>query len=356
MNQRTRYFLVGSALIVVVGLCTGVVAYYSGALPARRGGGVAEFAYLPADASTIAYADVQDIMNSGFRQKLHELFPAGQEKERMAAETGIDIERDIDTVVASMSGAGRERTLVLLRGRFDAARIEGLVTQHGGTAADYQGTRVLTLSPSVAPAEPSAGPLTNLSTQTSGLAFLEPTLLALGPVELLQRAVDNARVHQDVTGNTELMKFLASVPHTGNAWLVSRLDAATSAANVPDVVRAQLPHVQWFAVSADVGAGVSGVIRAQAIDAAAGDQLRTVVNGALAAARMFGGADPNLQMTLSSLQASGSGPTVEVSFNLTPEMFEQMQRMHSPAAAQGFGPLPVDPPHANQPAPAPTIH
>jgi len=43
-------------------------------------------------------------MDSQFRQKLHEVMPTGAEKDRLFAETGIDIERDIDTVVAGLTG------------------------------------------------------------------------------------------------------------------------------------------------------------------------------------------------------------------------------------------------------------
>ena len=33
MNQRTRSFLIGSAAVVLLGLGTGLVAYYNGGLP-----------------------------------------------------------------------------------------------------------------------------------------------------------------------------------------------------------------------------------------------------------------------------------------------------------------------------------
>ena len=33
MNQSTRYFLIGSAAVVLLGLGTGLVAYYNGGLP-----------------------------------------------------------------------------------------------------------------------------------------------------------------------------------------------------------------------------------------------------------------------------------------------------------------------------------
>src|SRR3970040_1914348 len=102
MNQKTRYFLIGSGLVVVVGLCTGLVASYSGQLPGLANAGPAELTYLPSDSSAIAFADVSGIMNSEFREKLRQFIPTGAEKDRLLAETGIDIERDIDTVVAGL--------------------------------------------------------------------------------------------------------------------------------------------------------------------------------------------------------------------------------------------------------------
>src|SRR6187402_3262535 len=120
MNQRTRYFLIGSAFVVLVGLCTGIVAYYGGDLVAGRAA-TPEFSYLPPDATGVAFVDVQEIMKSGFAQKLRQFLPTGEDKDRLAAQLGVDLERDIDSVVASMSGGGPESGVVVLRGRFDAA-------------------------------------------------------------------------------------------------------------------------------------------------------------------------------------------------------------------------------------------
>ena len=90
--------LVSGALVVVVGLCTGLVAYYSGALSKRSAGALPDFAYVPADASTVAYVDCHRIMSSEFRQRLRQVLPTGEEKNRRAQQTGIDLERDIDGV------------------------------------------------------------------------------------------------------------------------------------------------------------------------------------------------------------------------------------------------------------------
>src|SRR5712692_8870841 len=106
MTKRTRYFMLGSALIVGLGLCTGLVAYYNGELPLFRSRvGPEELAYVPADATGLAYANVREIMNSDFRQKLQASLPTGQGKEEFFNETGIDLEHDIDSVVAASNGA-----------------------------------------------------------------------------------------------------------------------------------------------------------------------------------------------------------------------------------------------------------
>jgi hypothetical protein len=89
---------------------------------------------------------------------------------------------------------------------------------------------------------------------------------------------------------------------------------------VPDQVARALPNVQWVTASFDVGEAVNGRLRATAADAAAGEQLRAVVNGAVAAGRIVSASDPRLAAVLNSVRTGGSGETVEVSFTVPPEM------------------------------------
>src|SRR5215471_12023447 len=136
MSQRNRYFLVGSVIVSSALLCTGLVAYYNGNLPLRASSvGPAELMYLPADTKAVAFANVSEIMNSDFRQKLRQVLPAGQEKDRLQSELGLDIEHDILRVVAgATSGEPRmSGAIVLIRGRFDESRMEALAVQHGAT-------------------------------------------------------------------------------------------------------------------------------------------------------------------------------------------------------------------------------
>src|SRR5258708_30707436 len=106
MTTKTRYFVIVSLLTLGVGLGTGVVAYYvgfpAGAFASR--GGPVELGFIPRDASVIAFANVNEIMNSELRQKLHRAMPMQENgQQELQNQTGINLETDVDTVVAAMS-------------------------------------------------------------------------------------------------------------------------------------------------------------------------------------------------------------------------------------------------------------
>src|ERR1700730_19221374 len=139
MTTKTRYFVIASLLVLGVGLGTGLVAYYVGfpAGAATRAGGPEELQYIPRNATVIAYANVQEVMASQLRQKLLSVLPLQESGRReFENQTGINIETDIDRIVAcliadpsttSLPGQG----MVLARGRFDETKIEALMREHG---------------------------------------------------------------------------------------------------------------------------------------------------------------------------------------------------------------------------------
>src|SRR5262245_56035392 len=316
MTRRTRYFMTGSAVIVGLGLCTGLVAYYNGELPLFRSRvGPEELTYVPSDATGVAYANVREIMNSDFHQKLQQsAMPMGQGKEELFNETGIDIEHDIDSVVAASnanSGShGKVPGLVLIRGRFDEGRIETLIRQHNGTVEEYQGKRLILMP-------------TNGSGVHDGLCLTFPeTRLALrGDTMTVKRAIDTRAAHDNVTGNAELMKFVTRMDGTGNtAWAVGGLEAVASNTNLPPQIKDNIPNIQWIAVSAHINGGVNGVVHAEARDDKAAEDLRAVVNGAIAAARLMGGKDQRLDSLVNSLQLSGTGKEIQLAFVVPPEV------------------------------------
>ena len=144
MTKRTRYFFAGSAAILVAGLCTGLVAYYAGGFPSLSASrtGPAELSYVPADATVVGYANVGEVMASQLRQRLKERMPQERGQEEFQQATGIDIERDIEYVVAAVT-PGTHSALLVARGNFNPSLLESLALQHGGVVETYREKRLV---------------------------------------------------------------------------------------------------------------------------------------------------------------------------------------------------------------------
>src|SRR5215218_2435852 len=138
MTSKTRYFMGGSAAILVAGLGTGLVAYYGGGFPSLSASrsGPSELSYVPADSAVVAFANVREVMDSQLRQRLKVVMPQEQGQKEFQAQTGIDIERDIDYVVAAAQTLGAAGVhadpsgLVVARGRFNITQLEALARAH----------------------------------------------------------------------------------------------------------------------------------------------------------------------------------------------------------------------------------
>ena len=340
MTTRTRYFVIASLLVLGVGMGSGLVAYYSSypmSAFARRGG-PEELKYVPHDVSVLAYADVQDVMHSQLRQKLHDAMPMSENGQReFQDETGINIETDIEHVVAfaqpgHTAGPGG---MVLARGTFDVPRIETLMTQHGAIAEVYKGVRLIQINHTMAdlhrgmmgsdtrPDRPAAGD------DTFAVSFIEPRLVAVGSAHLVRAAIDQKN-GPNITSNDEMMKLVRGLD-SGNAWAVGRFDEIQKQAHLPAGVASQIPPITWFSISSHVNGGIRGTVRAETRDAEAANNLRDVVGGFLALAKMQAGSNPDLQTLTRALEVNVAGNTVELSFAIPAEAFNALGAMKKPA-------------------------
>ena len=322
MTRSTRYFFAGSAAVLVAGLCTGLVAYYGGGFQALSAStGPIELRYVPPDAAVIAYADVGAIMNSELRQRIKEALPMQQQgQEEFYKETGIDIERDIQYVVAAVT-PGTHSALLVARGSFNPTVLENLAVEHGGVVETYREKRL------VSKANDSAdGP------RGGTLAFLEPGLVAIGDTDTIKRAIDAQLTATSIIGNDEMMTFVRDIEAGNNAWAVGRVDVLTAHAKLPEQIAKQIPPVKWFAAAGHINGGVSGMVRVEANDDEAAELFRRQVNGALAFGEMVGRSDPRASAVLKTVQMSGSGKTVQLSFTVPGELL-QMVLPKSPAVA-----------------------
>jgi hypothetical protein len=330
-----------SAGIVVVGLGSGLVAFYGGGFPSLSASrtGPAELSYVPADAAVVAFANVREVMDSELRQKMKAALPNERGQQEFQAETGIDIERDIDYVVAAMTSipnaanapAGGAGGLVVARGRFNTTQLETLVREHGGVVEEYKGKRLVKGSDNNAINRTTAdGTVITKPAHTFALAFLEPGLVAIGSEEAIKSSIDAQLSAHSITANNDMMELVADIDAGNNAWAVGRFDAIASQAHLSPEIASKIPAVKTFAVMTHVDGGLTGTLRAETRDDESAQNLRQVVQGLLALGRMQN--DPKFAGIVNSLQLSGSGKTVALSFAVPSEVFDLLSNMKKDGA------------------------
>ncbi len=320
MTTRTRYFVITSLLVMFVGVGTGLVAYYVG-IPGgvlSQQAGIEDLKILPSDAQLVAYANVRDVMDSELRRKVRNALPiAGQGQQEIEDRTGINIENDIDEVLACLApsrGAQMPASvLVVAQGRFDTSRIEGLMRQAGAHVEEYNGARLIVASDTSRPSTDQSPALS--SADTFSVAFVAPGKVALGSRSLIRAAIDQKTSGPGVTGNVELMRLVRSFDG-GDAWAVGRFDALASQARLPAGLSSRLPAITWFAANAEVDTGVRGMLRADARDQQSADDLREVVRGFIALARLQIASQPELKVLVESLSLGGTGTTVSLAYDV----------------------------------------
>jgi hypothetical protein len=352
MTTKTRYFMGGSAAILVAGLGTGLVAYYGGGFPSLSASrsGPSELSYVPADAAVVAFANVREVMDSQLRLRLKQVLPQEQGQKEFQQQTGIDIEHDIDYVVAAMTAPGADTVnnpngLVVARGRFNTTQLESLAREHGGVVEEYKGKRLIKASDA------------NHGSHSVMLAFLEPGLVGIGSETAMKSAIDAQLSAHSISSNNEMMELIADIDQGNNAWAVGRFDAIANQTRIPAEIASKLPAVKTFAVMTHIDGGVSGSLRAETRDEASGDNLRQVVQGLLALGKMSN--DPKAMALLNSLQLSGTGKTVKLAFSVPSEVLDMIP-MHKTIQDGGDHPQVLEKelhslvPHAPKPPTPPT--
>lgn len=338
MTKQTRLFVAVASGILVLGLGTGLVAAYVGGfqnLTIIGGDGPDELAYVPADSRFVAYANVRDIMNSEVRHKLTALQPGTTNPpEQFKEQTGIDIETDIDYVVASAPGMPEETEgqppLVLARGRFDQVRIEGLVIEQGATVEDYKGSRLVVQNE-----------------KKFAAVFLEPGLVAVGGPAAVRAAIDAKASASSVRNNSEVMRLVRDIDD-GDAWIVARFDALTGG-KLPAEVASQLPPINWFSARGFVDTGLQGLLRVEARDEASAQNLQEVIRGFMALGRLQSGQHAEIAELLNSVQLSGEGKTVSLSFSLPSEIIDALGALRAQRARPQPAPAPAPAPRPDAP-------
>jgi hypothetical protein len=336
MTKKTRYFLIGSVGVLVIGLGGGLIAY----LAYTRGAGVPagvppEVRFVPANAEVVAFANVQQVMNSELRRELVPGVDSDASKGgRMLNEFGIDLEKQVNRVVAYVEPSAAPNpqeqrpphipnALVLVQGTFDQAQVEKVISNHAGAMEDYNGRKLF---------------VHREDGHEFAVGLAGADLIAIGQADLVRRAMDRARDGssggQNITSNAEMMNLIRDTAGS-TAWVVGQFDAVRRRMRLPNEISGQVPPLRMLSVKANVNGGVKATIRAEAGDAAAADQLRDVVRGFISLARIQASGKPDFENTLKTVELSGTDKTVQMSFAVAPDTIRLMApRRRQPEAGK----------------------
>jgi hypothetical protein len=318
-NRKTRYFVAISSAILAVGLGTGLVASYMG-LPVSvfsSAAGPNELQYVPADAAVVAYANVRDVMNSQFRQRFKSLEPDQNQKNEFEEKTGVNLETDVDSITAAvmpkdgMANNPAGAFLILAKGRYQPARLEALAVEHGAQVTDYQGKRLITHTD-------------DGGKETMAFGFVDADLVAFGTLASVQASIDAAASNRNVVSNNEMMKLVNEIENA-NAWAVGRFDAIASKAGLPSEVTEQMPAITWFSAAGHINGGLSGQLKAETKDEATAKNLRDILAGFVAMAKMQAANKPGMQQLADSLVISGDANNVAIAFSIPSEVLDLLE-------------------------------
>jgi len=280
-------------------------------------------------------------MTSELRQRFRESILQGAQENgqrEFQEQTGINIETDIDRVVAGLdvtsggtanfNGSG----VVLARGRFDEVRIEALMREHGAHVDAYKGKRLITTEAKipVPPSPDSAFPVPAVppvpsSPQSFSLSFVEPGLVAVGTTTLVQHVVDlHSGGGESALTNEGLMEHIRAFGN-GNVWAVGRFDVLRARSKIPDAVADRIPPITWFSVNGRIDSGLQAALSAETRDDESAKNLRDVVRGFLALAKLQTSTKPEYQRFVDSLQLTGTGNTVALSVEIPAQVFEALR-------------------------------
>jgi len=155
------------------------------------------------------------------------------------------------------------------------------------------------------------------------VGFIEADLVAMGSDAAVRRAID-AGAGNNVMSNIEMMRLVGELD-SSNAWAVGRFDALANEARLPDELQSRMPAITWFSAAGHINGGLSGVFKAEAKDEESAKNLRDVLQGFLALAKLQAGDKPGMQAMVDSLQLSGDGKTVALAFAVPTEVLDLLE-------------------------------
>lgn len=321
---RSRLVVLGSSVVVTVGVLLAMGAIYLSPARAAVGPMPAEGLILPADTRFVVGVDVRRLVQS-------ELYTTSEGRRAMRPEafadleerTGLNPERDLDQVVIAggpSAGSGRRQPgIVLVSGRFDRYKLSRAIETSGKgvTWKDHEGTTVY---------------MFREGKGADAAAFLDDNTLVFGNQPAVEAAIaSRAGGKAPLRTNTSLMALLERVKPGSTFWMVgdqsllSNLPQSIPAPGGSGGASLQLPAVRNLIVTGDLDPQIAVEATADTADEAAAKNLADVVRGLLALLALQGNQKPELKELASAVSVSTEVNQVHLNARIPHALFQSLQ-------------------------------
>jgi len=306
---RSRLIVVVAGAVVTLGILGAVGAFLLDPTRSAIGPLPGQGVWLASETRYVMGLDVQRLVHSAFFARYVRSGARPRSFLELQAKTGLDPERDVQSII--VAGQGKDDSVALVLGSFDRetlARVMG--SPEVGTVASHSGATLYLLAGN----DQDQGPGVKLHAAT----FLDDTTLALGSRPAIEALLGRRAGREPGLGQgSSLAKLLGRVKPGSTFWMVGD---PSLLANLPQVLpvpgggqdRLTIPGLLGLVVAGDVEPQVSLDLVADTKDEAAARNLADMARGLLALATMQASQRPELKALTSAISVTSEQSSVRV--------------------------------------------
>ena len=324
--NRSRRLIAVAAAVSVLGVGLAFSTRLTGTARAAVGPVPPEALALPADSSLVMGFDVRALTSSQFYAKFGGEGQPGRVDALAEIErkTGLNPERDIDTVVVAIRANATEpkadgvrkhrpeNALVFATGRFDAARLESSLPEAGkATKERRDGVTIYREA---------------TGKSNGAIALLDAGILVAGDSASVETFLANRSTGHGIRDSAQLVTQLESIEPGSTFWAVggpSVLSRVTSEVGGP---AANLPAVKQVVAYGHLDPEVGMTATAEAADAKSATKIADVLRGFSAMLSLQSGQRAELAQIADSISVATEDDKVHVKATITHELIESLKK------------------------------
>lgn len=330
--NRSRRLIVTAAAVSVLGIGFAFSTRLTGTARAAVGPVPPEALALPADSSMVMGFDVRALTNSQFYARFGQEGQPGRVEalEEIERKTGLNPERDIDSVVVAIRARatepraegdrkhGSDNALVFVTGRFDAARLEASIPASGkATQERRDGVTIYR----------------EATGKSNGVvALLDAGILVAGDAASVESFLTNRQTGHGIRDSKELVALLERVEPGSTFWAVGGPSVLSRMTSEVGGAAANLPAIKQVVAYGHLDPEVGMTATAEAADAKSAAKIADVLRGFSAMLSLQAGQKAELAQIADSISVATEDDKVHVKATITHDLIDSLKKSVGPGA------------------------